>query len=164
MTHGYVYITVCMYASVICSILQPAEQTKASTAPLVKHIPRGVFRKKPPANVWADTWHVTKVLNLLHVWGNPSVLNYTCLTLKTVMILALATVKMPSDLNLLRITLGVMQILENSGTFQPVFGFMKARQNHPYGPVIILRHAEDECLHPVRPIKEYLAKTKDREN
>ena len=103
-THDYGYMTLCMHASAICSILQPTEQTRVSTAPLVKQLLKGVLRKKPPARVWADTWDVKKVLDLLHAWGKPSVLNYTHVTLNTVMILALATVKKPSDLNLLRIT------------------------------------------------------------
>ena len=34
-THHYAYTTLCMHASAICSILQPTEQTRASTAPLV---------------------------------------------------------------------------------------------------------------------------------
>ena len=38
------------------------------------------------------------------------------------MILALATVKRPSDLNLLMNTPGAMQIMEDSVTFKPVFG------------------------------------------
>ena len=80
------------------------------------------------------------------------------------MIIALATVKRPSDLNLLRITPGSMQPLEDSVTFQPVFQAKNARANHPYGPTITLRWAEDECLCPVRLIKEYLAKTKDRKD
>ena len=125
---------------------------------------RGVLRKKPPARVWADTWDVKKVLDLLHARGNPLVLNYTCLTLKTVMILALATDKRPSNLNILRITLGAMQVLEDSVTFQPVFWVKSARPNHSYGPTITLRWAEDECLCPVRLIKEYIAKSKDRED
>ena len=92
------------------------------------------------------------------------VLNCTCLTLKIVIILALGKLKRLSDLNLLRITPGTMQILEDSVTFQPVFGARNARPNHPYGPTITLRWAEDECLGPVRLIKEYLAKTKGRED
>ena len=39
-----------------------------------------------------------------------------------------------------------------------------AKPNHPYGPTIALRQAEDECLCPVRLIKEYFSKTKDRED
>ena len=120
-THDYAYTTLCMHASAICSIVQPTEHTKTSTAPLVKYLIGEVFRKKP-ARVWADTWDVRKVLDLLHVWGKPLVLIYMCLTLKTVMILALATVKRPSDLNLLRITPVAMEILEDSFTFQLGWG------------------------------------------
>ena len=80
------------------------------------------------------------------------------------MILALAMVKRPSDLNILRITLGAMQISEDSVTFQPMFGAKNPRPNHSYCPTITLRWPEDECLCPVRLIKEYLAKTKDRED
>ena len=110
--------------------------------------------KKPPASIWADTLDVKKVLDLLHAWGKPLVLNYTCLTLKTFMILALDTVKRPPDLNLLRITPGAMQILEDSITFQPLFGAKNASPNHPYSPMITMRWEVDGCLCPVRLIKE----------
>ena len=75
-THDYAYTTLSMHVSVMCSILQPTEQIRASTAPLVNQLFKGEFRKKPPARVWADTWDVKKVLDLLHAWGEPSVLNY----------------------------------------------------------------------------------------
>ena len=55
-----------------------------------------------------------------------------------------------------------MQILEDSVTFKPVSGAKNARLNHPYGPTITMSQEEDEC--PVRVTKEYLAKTKDRED
>ena len=118
---------------------------------------------KQSARVLADTWNEKKVLDLLHAWGKPSALNYTCLTLKTVMILALATVKRPSDLNLLRITSKAMEIIEDSVTFQPVLSTKNSRPNHPYGSTVTLRWVEDEYLCPVRLIKEYVRKTKERE-
>ena len=80
------------------------------------------------------------------------------------MILALAMVKRPSHLNLLRIIPRVMQILKDSVTFKPVFGAKNARPSCPYCPTITLKWAEDECLCPVRLIKEYIVKTKDRED
>ena len=43
------------------------------------------------------------------------------------MILALATVKRPSEMYLLWITPKVMQITEDSVTFQPLFGVKNAR-------------------------------------
>ena len=91
------------------------------------------------------------------------VLNYTHVTLKTVMILALTIVDIPSDLNLLRTTPRAMQVMEDYVTFQPVFGAKNSRTNHPYGPTITLTWAMDECLYPVKLIKEYIAKNKDRE-
>ena len=143
-----------MHASVICSILQPTEQTRASTSPSVKQLLKGVFKRKPPARFLADTWDVRKVLDLLHTWGKPSVLSYTHLTLKTFLVLALATVKRHSDLNLLRITPRAMQISEDSDTFQMVFGAKNTRPNHPYGSANTQRWAEDEYLCPARLIKE----------
>ena len=80
------------------------------------------------------------------------------------MILPLATVKRPLDLNLLRITPGAMQILEDSVTFQPKFWANNARPNHPYGPTITLRWAEDEYLCPVKLIKEHIVQAKCRED
>ena len=159
-THDHAYMTLCMHASSICSILEPKKQIRVSMAPLIKQLLKGVFRKKPPARVWTDTWDVKNVLVPPHAWGKPSALNYTHLTLKTVMILALVMVKRPLDLNLLRIIPNAMQMTEDSVTLQLVFGAKNARPNHPYMPTITMRQAEDEFLCPVRHIKEYTAKAK----
>ena len=74
-THDYAYTTLCMHASAICSILQPTEQTSVLIAPLIEWLLKGVFREKPPARVWADTWDAKKVLDLLHAQRRPLVLN-----------------------------------------------------------------------------------------
>ena len=79
-----------------------------------------------------------------------------------VMIFALAALKRPSDLNLLRMTLKAMQIIEDSATFEPICGAKNGSLNHPFGATTTLRQAEDEYLCPARLIKEIIAKTKDR--
>ena len=81
---------------------------------LVKQFLKGVYRKNQPDKIWTDIWVVKKVLDLIHAGGKLSTLNYACLTLKTVMTLASATVKRPSDLNLLKTTPKAMQITEDS--------------------------------------------------
>ena len=113
--------------------------------------------------MWAETWNAKKVIDLLHSWGKPAALNYTRLTPRLVLVLVLATVKRPSDLTLLRITPGVMQVTADLVTFQPVFGARNTWPNHPYGSTITLTRSEDECLCPVAVVKEYLDITKDRE-
>ena len=76
--------------------------------------------------------------------------------------MALAMVKRPSYLNLLRITpTKTIQVTVDSVTFKSAFEAKKAQSNDPYGPAIALRQAEDECLCPVRLLKEYIAKNKD---
>ena len=49
-------------------------------------------------------------IDLLHSWGKPAAFNYTWLTLEMVLIMTLATVKRPSDMNQLKITPRAMQI------------------------------------------------------
>ena len=61
------------------------------------------------------------------------------------MILALATVKEAIRSEPIKdYCSGAMQIMEDSVTFQLVFGAKNARPNHPYGPAITLRCPEDE--------------------
>ena len=129
--HGYSYCILGMSISAICSILQPTEQAGASSASIVWQLLKGVFRRNPPARVWAEIWDVKKVIYLLHSWGKPGTLNYTNLTLKMVMIMALTTVKGTLDLNLLRITPRAMQVSADLVTFQPVFDAQNAWPGHP---------------------------------
>ena len=122
-TQNHAYINLCIHASAFCGILQPTEQPRASTEPLVKQLLKGVLRKKPPARVRADTWDVKKVLDLLYAWEKPWAFNYTHLTLKLVMILALVTVNVPTDLNLLRITPKTIKMTEDLVTYNKCFGW-----------------------------------------
>ena len=56
-----------------------------------------------------------------------------------------------------------MQATADLVIFQPVFGANNAEPNHPYGPTITMRMSKDECLCQVALVKEYLARTKERE-
>ena len=103
----------------------------------------------------AETSDIKKVIDLFHSWGKLAVLSYTRLTIKMVKILAVASVKRPSDPSLLRIT--------PRAIFWPVFGTKNAQSNHPYGPTITVRWSKDEWLCQVALVREYLAITKDRE-
>ena len=93
LNHDYSYRMCSIHANVICSTLHSTEQTRASLAPIIWQILIGVFRRNPPAGVWTDTQDVKKVTDLLQSWDRPVALNYTRLTLKTVMVLALTIVK-----------------------------------------------------------------------
>ena len=143
-------------ALAICSILEPLAERGASPAPVIKAILMGAFYDNPPSRCTCATWDVKKVLDMLKAWGPPDQLNYTRLTLKTCMMLALCTCKRPSDLNLLLISKENMQVMESTITFHPAFGAKNARRSHAYTPPFTIRLARDECLCPVRTVKAYL--------
>ena len=81
----------------------------------------------------------------------------------TVIILALATVKRLSNLNMPRLIPRALQVTADSVTFQPIFEAKNANPYDQYGSMITLRWSEDTCLWPVIPVREHLARTKDRD-
>ena len=62
--HDYGYRILSIHANVICSILEPTEQMSASTAPIIKWLLRGIFRKNPPPRVCSQTLDVKKAIDL----------------------------------------------------------------------------------------------------
>ena len=80
-----------IHASATCIILQPINQMRALTAPIEKLFLKGAFRKNTPSIVLAEIWDIKKLTDLLQSWVKPSALDYTCLTLKTLTILVMAT-------------------------------------------------------------------------
>ena len=149
-----------MYARVFSSICQPTEQTRASSVPIICQPLKGIFRRNPSPRVWEETCNVMKVINLIQSWCKSAALYYTRVTLRMVMVLVLATVKRPPDLNLLRITPMSMWVTADSVTFQPMFWAKNALLYHPYGPTVTLRRSKDECLCQVALVKEYIARTR----
>ena len=99
------YRMLSMHVSVVYTMLQPTEQTRVSSAPIVHQLFKEIFRRNPLTRVWAETWGIQKVNDFLHSWDKLAALSYTKLTLKIVMILALAIDERPLDLNLIHVGL-----------------------------------------------------------
>ena len=83
---------------------------KIGCHPLVCRLMKGIFNKRPPVKALVATWSVTKVLQLLRTWCPADKLDLKCLTLKTVMLLALASARKVSSLELLSIGPGFCKI------------------------------------------------------
>ena len=64
-THNYAYTMLCIHVSAICSIPQPTEQMRASTAPLVRQLLNGGSWKNLPVTGLTDSWDIRKVIDLL---------------------------------------------------------------------------------------------------
>ena len=66
-----------------------------------------------------STWSVTTVLRMLKLWSPNDKLDLKHLTYKTIMLLALVTVKRCSSLSLFTLSEGYCEIGESSIKFQP---------------------------------------------
>ena len=128
--------------------------------PLVCRLMKGIFNKRLPVKALAATWSVTKVLQLLRTWSPADKLDFKCLTLKTVMLLASASARRVRSLVLLSIGHGSREISESKVKFQPVGLEKQLRVNHIAPPLEINSYRIEE-IDPVTYVKEYVARTRD---
>ena len=97
---------------------------------------------------------------MLKDWSPASKLSLKCLTLKTNMLVALATAKRPSSLSLLSIKDGFCQVGQSSIRFQPVELEKTEGMGHCAPPLLITQFTEDPRLCPVYYLKAYMKRLK----
>ena len=105
------------------------------------------------------TWSVTIVLRMLKLWSPNDKLELKHLTYKTIMLLALVTMKRCSSLSLLTLNEGYCEIGDSTVKFQP-FGLEKTSRVGHVVASIAIEQFEDLDIDPVACIKMYINKTK----
>lgn len=90
---GLAYRTINVARSALSMTLLEIEGHRVGAHPLVCRVMKGIFHKRPPQASLTATWSVNKVLETLASWSPANSLSTKCLTLKTAMLLALATGK-----------------------------------------------------------------------
>jgi hypothetical protein len=158
-SEGKQYRTVNTYRSVLSSTLLPMDGFKIGCHPLVCRLMKGIFNKRPPVKSLVATWSVTKVLQLLRTWSPAKKLDLKCLTLKTVMLLALASARRVSSLVLLSLNNGYCEISESKVKFQPAGLEKQSRVGH-IAPPLEIDSYRSEDIDPVTYVKEYILRTK----
>lgn len=149
-----------MHRSALSSTLKPIEGYQVGQHPLVKRLMRGVFNTRPPVKKLCESWSVLKVLQLLKTWSPATTLDLKCLTLKTLMLLALATAKRCSSLSLLTIKEGFCEISESMVRLQPVGLEKHSRPDMMGDPIVLKAYNEEPRLDPVNYLKNYIKRTK----
>ena len=119
---------------------------------------QGVFNLRPPRPKLCPTWSVQAVLDMLKKWCPASSLDLKHLTLKTSMLVALASAKRPSSLSLLSIKEGLCEIGDSVIRLQPANLEKSEGVNHCAKP-LILEKFEDPGLCPVVYLKAYIRRT-----
>ena len=103
---GYQYRSINVHRSALSSTLKPIENFPDGQHPLVKRLMKGVFNTRPPVPSLCPTWSLVKVLNVLKDRSPLKSLDLKCLTLKTAMLLALASAKRCDSLSYLSLKTG----------------------------------------------------------
>ena len=116
---GLQYRTINCVRSALSSTLQLIDGFKVGQHPLITRLMKGIFNTRPPIKKVCEAWSVQKVLHLLKTWGPASKLDLKLLTLKTVVLLALACAKRCDSLSLLSVKDDFYEISENYIMLQP---------------------------------------------
>ena len=157
---GLQYRTINCARSALSSTLQPIDGYNVGQHPLITRMMKGVFNARPPVPKKYSSWSVLTVLELLQRWGPASTLDLKTLTLKTVMLLALASSKRISSLALLSVNSKFCEISENYVKFQPIGLEKHSRPGVMLTSVKLCSYKKDIRIDPVYYIKTYLERTK----
>ena len=98
---GKQYSTINTYRSTISSAHPPIDGVLIGKHPIVSRFMQGVFNSRPPCPKYSTTWNVDAVVNYLHSLGPSENLSLKSLSLKLVVLMALASANRSSDLHAL---------------------------------------------------------------
>ena len=157
---GLKYRTINCARSALSSTLTPINGFKVGQHPVVTRLMKGVFNSRPPIASVCGAWSVCQVLALLKQWSPSASLDLKCLTLKTVMLLALASPKRCNSLGLLTIKQDFFEISESYVKFQPDGLEKHSRPGLVATPLRIDALTDDPRIDPVHYVKAYLKRTK----
>ena len=158
---GLKYRTINCARSALSSTLLPFGGFKVGQHPLITRMMKGIYNSRPPLPKRCSSWSVMKVLEMLRTWGPASSLDLKTLTLKTVMLLALACSKRVSSLAMLSVNSKFCEISENYIKLQPIGLEKHSRPGLISTPVKLDSFKKDIRIDPVYYLKSYIEKTKN---
>ena len=86
---GYQYRSLNAYRSAISSVHEKVDGEEIGKYPLITHVLRGVFNKRPPRPKYTTIWDFDQILTWLIKLGPSESLSLQDLTIKTTMLLTL---------------------------------------------------------------------------
>ena len=159
-SEGYQYRSLGAYRSAIASMHTPVDGASIGQHPLVSRLLKGVFHSRPPLPRYSGTWDVAKVLS--HLKGHnleDSNLSLKCLTLRTVMLLALTCLSRSADLA--KLSLKGLRNTPEGAVFLPAALAKQCSPGRIIKEFFFPRFAENTKLCPVHSLCLYLERTRD---
>ena len=131
---------------------------KFGSHPLVTRIMKGVFEERPSLRRYKDTWNIDTVLKYLANLGPPKTMTLKNLTQKLGMLMALLSGQRRQTLHACDVE--AMDLTSDSCTFVITTLFKTSRPGRHLPPIRFVQYKPDERLCIIRPIEEYVRRTK----
>ena len=152
---GKQYSTLNSYRSSISATHMPIEGVPVGKHPLISRLMKGVFHLRPPKPRYKGRWNVSRVLQHIESKGDSTSLCMKDLTLKLVMLLALANADRVSDLCAL--DLQYLSLTKDSAVFRLVSLTKTARPDKHI--TSCYNSLPGSALCPVETLKRYISRT-----
>ena len=152
---GRSYRTINVHRSMLSSTLTDIENLEVGKHPLVRKLLKAVYNLRTPRAKYASFWDADKVLERIRQYGPTDSLPLKGLTLKTVLILALATFARVSELASIEASSVRLREKELS------FSLRRPRKTQSSGPLASIRvnaFVADREICPVHCVMEYVKK------
>ena len=156
---GKQYSTINSYRSAISNTHPQVDGNAVGKHPIICRLMQGMFNERPTEPRYTEIWDIDQVLSYLEQMEDPKDLTFKQLTLKTIMLMALANADRASDLHLLDIR--YMKLQPDKVQFS-VAGLSKTRRSGPPREVVYSGFADNPKLCPVKLLYAYIDKSKDK--
>ncbi len=155
---GLSYSSINTARSALSTLMQLQDGENFGSNTLVSRFMRGVFVKRPALPRYKEIWDVSIVLRHIEKWHPLKDLDLKCLTLKTVMLMALTSGQRCQTINALNIS--NMQLTENRCRFEIKELLKTTRPNSHFGVVEFVAYIEEPlCVRAC--LREYINRTKE---
>ena len=153
------YRTISSARSMLSSTLSPIDGFPVGKHPMVVRLLKGVYNLRPPNKSIFPVWSVKKVIEMLSSWPQNKQLTLKQLTLKCVMLVALASAKRVSSISNLTVRKGYMELSDSRIIMQPIALEKTSRPGYT-ARLVVIHSYENATVCPVACIRAYLERTK----
>jgi hypothetical protein len=128
--------------------------------PLVCWLLKAFFREHPPLQCLFPAWSVRSALQVLDTWPPVKELSLCQLILKMAFLLALVTLKRPSDINHIHIREGYFELMMDCFLAQPLGIGKTDRPSHVGLPIMMEPFLQEPQICPVFYLNAYIKRTR----
>lgn len=155
---GKAYRTINVHRSMLSSMLPQIDGDDVGKHRYVCKLLKGIYNRNPPQSKYSYFWDIKLALERVKSWGNNDQLSFKMLTLKTIFLLAIATLFRVSELaNISRHRITFEDDQVSFSLLRP----RKTQHGQSLARISINSWKDDDILCPVRCLNTYVSKASE---